>query len=424
MSNSLNYKTSLFLTKRNKMIKKNLLRITMMLMASVLLYSCYNSEPSDSPYVDDPEEIVQKESTILIYAVATNSLQGNLVSDKEEMLKAASQIDLKSNNILLSQTVYYRDETEGGVVGINNLLKLVKEDEDYGWELVKEYDRETASLNPSRISEVIDYATTNFPADSYGIIFWSHSTASQPYISSKGESLPMQYSFGQDLTTPEPEYEQLNIELLADALPDNFFKFIWFDSCYMSNIESIYEMRNKCETYIGYPTEVLEYGLPYDLVLPYLVGNNPDLVGGAETFFNFYAKHPYSSLQIATIAVVDMAKIEALAEYCNEIYSEGNELESVSGLHRFTRGSTGPFYDFGDYTKAMAELAEKEVSDEEWNEVLDNCVIYKAATPYDFSGKYIDPERYSGISTHVYQFSEENDKELYYRSLDWYNRVF
>lgn len=389
-----------------------------------LLVSCKDQDTPDEP--QPPLEETLSETTLLIYAVATNSLTYNLVSDKNEMLEAAAScdeigkplFDVEKNNILIFETQYYYNEDNVREPRIN-LLKMVKdEDGSFKWDIEKEFTDEVPSLQPSRISEIINYVAENYKAENYGLILWSHSTGSQPYLPTETrEGLPSAYSFGQDKSESDP-YIEINVDDLANQIPDHFFDYIWFDSCYMSNIESIYQFRNKCDLYVGYPTEVLDDGMPYQVVLPYLVGKQPDILAGARQFFDFYANY------IATIAVIDMSKIDILSDFCNQIYNEGLEVSSYS-LKKYTRYSTGPFYDFGDYTKAMAELAEIELTDDVWNAVLDECVLYKAATTRDFSYGNIDPEKYSGISTHLYSFSETDSAvETYYRSLDWYKKVF
>lgn len=402
---------------------RNLLVATAFLVATGCFTSC-----TDGP--DTPEDHTPRKSTVLVYAVATNSLSGNLVSDKNEMLTGASYIDLKQNNILVFETQYKYDVNNVRVRNVN-LLKLVKKqingEDVYQWDNVKDYNDGVDPLDPERITEVINYVTENYPADKYGLVLWSHSTGSQPYLVSAPKvdsnldqvSLPEQYSFGQDVTIDngEPHY-QINVDSLADAIPDHLFEYIWFDSCYMSNIESIYQLRNKCNTYVGYATEVLDAGLPYQYVLPFMVGEKPDLTMAAQTFFNYYAG------SIATIAVTDMLKLEALADYCKNIYNEGVQV-SPFGMMKYTRFSTGPFYDFGDYTKAMGEVNDIEVTDEEWQNIINECVVYKAATSHDFAGNRIHSERYSGISTHIYSFGDaDSETEAFYKSLDWYKRVF
>ena len=416
---------------KHKLYSRNFFILLFSVCFPFLMTSCIDG-PNDPQKHKGPAQ-----STLLIYAVATNSLTGNLVSDKNEMLKVAKDIDLSSNNVLIFETQYkyLEDYTRVGNV---RLLKLAKaQDADgYTWETVKDFNDGVASLDPSRVSEIITYVKENFEAENYGLVFWSHSTASQPYFDDTAKtetyninpqtysvSLPMQYSFGQDLTVSAGDpYYQINVDVLADAIPDNMFNFIWFDSCYMSNIETIYQFRNKCKTYVGYPTEVLDDGLPYHYVLPYMVGRNPDLVHAAELFFNYYSN------SFGTIAVVDTENLENLVDFCKGYYGKHNI--SSSSIMKYSRYSTGPFYDFGDYSKAMGSGSGNEIPEEEWNKILEQCVLYKATTSGSLLGLSIKADRFSGISTHLYSFLEEGSEikesmnEKYYKSLDWYKAVF
>lgn len=380
--------------------------------------SCEQDEPGGSPYVNDPE------STILIYAVATNSLSVNLTYDRAEILKAAENIDLKKNNILLCQTIYVYDEETGRQTGegSTSLLKLEEYNGEFQWSQIQKYDSEIAPLDPKRISQVINYTLNEFPAETYGLFFWSHSTGSQPFLEGRSVKLPEVSSFGQDKTTTDKKYEQINVEELAEAVPDNVFEFIWFDSCYMSNIESIYQFRDKCKIYVGYPTEVLDDGIPYNRVLPYLTSTSPDIIGAVDTFFRYYDEESY--WRMCTVAVIDMKNIEIIADYCRDYLKEHTTLTKLSSLKKYTRYSSGPFYDLGDYLKSVAEVNGNFISDKEWGDMLNEVILYKAATPYDFAGLNIDPEKYSGISTHVYNFDRIDEPEAYYQSLDWFKSVF
>ncbi|MCH5224439.1 MAG: hypothetical protein J1D77_00515 [Muribaculaceae bacterium] len=409
-----------------KNFSKYILPLLSIMILSALTMSCTQDEPKDSPFVDPDKP---NESTVLIYAVATNSLWANLLEDKIEMTLAGPDIDLSKNNVLIYQTIYGYDE-EDNRVSEASIVKLVKQNDPvnpYGWETVKEYSNETGSLNPSRVAEVIDYVKGNFPADSYGLVFWSHSTASQPSettraISSMGSSvsspvaLPELGYFGEDQTTSQKEYTYLDIDLLAQAVPDGLFEYIWFDSCLMSNIETIYQFRNKCETFVAYPTEVLDKGLPYHLVLPCMVGKDKDLVEAANRFFQYYSE------SFGTIAVADMKKLGALTDFCREIFSPGVEI-SVSDLTKYSRKSIGPFYDFGQY---LASIAKAQGIDYEtgFSALMNDFLMYKATTSGRLLNLTIDPETYSGISAHVYSFGVDDVKESYYKSLDWYKEVF
>lgn len=412
---------------------KQIFLFSISILVGMVMWSCSQDGPNDSPFV---KEDGPAESTILVYAVATNSLSANLVYDKREMVAAAENIDLERNNVLVFQAVYeYNDEYQPTGNGEATLLKLSRTQSGYGWETVKDFTYDKNPLNPERITEVIDYVVDKYPSDAYGMIFWSHSTASDPYFPTKAinnsneneysTQLPMVYSFGEDKVVGSGYADyQINVEDLADAVPDHLFNFIWFDSCYMSNIESIYQFRNKCNYYIGYATEVCNDGMPYQYTLPLLTGKDPRIVEAAKRLFDFYDKEYY--YQLATIAVTDMKQIDLLKDYCKEVYEGNKQVPAVPGMHKYTnnRQSSGPFYDLGDYTKAVANLNGRNISANEWDEVLSQCVIYKAATPKDFNGREIDPERYSGVSTYVYHPGESTAAEQYYESLDWFKSVY
>lgn len=419
----------------------NIFMIISLIFTSLTFYSCddgghiKDDGDTEEPWEDEPPISDMAETTVLLYAVATNSLESSLTSDMNEMLVAAKSIDLYQNNILIFKNAYeylYNEETGRYVYSGKSkmsLERLTKSGSEYAWTTVKEYPNDIAALNPMMISEVVDYVYSTYPASYKGMIFWSHSSGSDPYLESRSSGLanvPSSASFGIDESVDDIKYQQINVDELADALPDGFFDFIWFDSCNMSNIESIYQLRNKSDYFVGYATEVYSPGMPYDLTLPYMVYPHNDLMAAAGTFFYYYDDYFYqqTGYRAATIAVVDQRKIESLADFCRSFYEPDTKV-SFSSFIKYTRGSLGPFYDLGDYTKAMASALGRELTDDEWNEMLDDVVIYKAATPKKFDGLSVPPERYSGISTHIYftgNFSAKD--ENFYQSLDWYKSIF
>lgn len=394
------------------LIMKNIIFKYSLFILSFSLVSSLFSACNES--FDPGEDVQVKNSTVLIYAVATNSLRYNFVSDTLEMTIGGDYIDLDNNNVILYATTYENDA---------QLLKLQKDKNGKcHFNVIKDFSADLSSLNPARISEVIDLVSIKYPAKTNGIIFWSHSTASQPFTNlTSSQILDLSYSFGEDNNQSSGETMKINVNTLAESLPDHFFDFIWFDSCYMSNIETIYEFREKCDYFIGYPTEVVAEGIPYDRLLPYLTRLNPDILGAAETFYDYYTN--YARYKIGTIAVIDMSKIEDFAQFCSRYYNKTNK-PSTSSLFAYTTKNTGPFYDLGDYTKAMAELEGMELTTEEWEQALSSLVLYKRATTRDFNGNLIPQERYSGISTHLYDMSNVSATEQFYRSLSWFETTF
>ncbi len=415
-----------------KVLKFRQLFYSFIIMSLLTVAGCNSNNDGPKPY-DGPTK-----RAVLLYAVASNNLYSNLRSDKAEIIKAANNMNLDG----LSMLVYQVAPT-----GNPQLFELrrIKSD-SCEFVPIKEYSRELYSTDPKRISEVIADVKNICNAEKYGLILWSHGTGIDPSFSTHGvveknltnateseefgnsvliSNLPLLYSFGSD-NDPEKDgryYDETDIDELAEAIPDNMFDFIWFDACYMSGIETIYQLRNKCDYFVGYPTEVYTPGMPYDLTIPYILKDNPDLKGAAEAFFNYYANHASSTYRVATVVVADVNKIENVADYCKSAYSLAITPDA-NGLQKYSRSHFGPFYDFGQYTRLMAQSNPDAPSVEEFDAVMDNFVVYKAATDKDFNFNPISPENYSGISCYCFSETDSSDKALFYHTLDWYKRVY
>lgn len=390
-------------------ILKRLLYILLILPA-VLSSSCTGGDEPDIPTGNDSPK-----QAILLYAVASNNLYFNLKADKAEILKAAKKMDLSDVSFYLYQV------TPAGNPELYELRSVNPDSVDFN--KIKDYSRDLYSTDPSRITEVIGDVKDRANAESYGLILWSHgkgwtpSFSTHPASSAKKEGVA--YSFGSD-NDPNKDssyYDEIDIDELADALPDSGFNYIWFDACYMSGIETIYQLRKKCNYFVGYATEVYAPGMPYDLTIPYLLKPKPDLQGAAEAFFNDYRS------SAATVAVVDMSKIEGVADYCARAYSEA-ETPDYWILQDYARKPLGPFYDFGQYTRLMAQTSHENAPEQEFESAMSEFVIYKAATERDFSGHQIMPENFSGISCHLFDKNDDSAQTTYYKTLDWYKRVY
>lgn len=396
---------------------------TALLSVVMSMSSCGDDKPQGPT---EPDSIKR---CVLLYAVASNNLYENLLSDKDEILEAARDMDLTG----LSMMVYQVTRNDSA-----RLLQLRRgRDGVCEFISVKSYDKDIYSTDPRRIGAVIEDVRALTNANNYGLIFWSHGTGIDPSFSTHdtrsdcdemvfSETRHSFYSFGSD-NNPEKDkgyYDEIDIDELADAIPDGVFDFIWFDACYMSGIETAYELRDKCDTFVAYPTEVYTPGMPYNLTIPYILKETPDLKSAASEFFTYYSDHPSSSYRVATIAVMDMTKIEIVAEYCNRAYSGFSKAPSSSGLQTYSRGKFGPFYDFGQYTRRVMEMNPTDMTSEDFERLMDEFVIYKSATDYDFNGRPISADNYSGVSCFRFSESDSSEKAQYYHTLDWYKRVY
>lgn len=250
-------------------ISKYLIIVLTALAFSVYLYSC-KGDPEEPPM---PEAIRQ---TTLIYAVNHNNLSSDLAQNQHQMLEAFKKSDSSGAAILL-----YRTDTNDEC-GLYQAVLTWEEGvgRSADWELIKKYDRNIPSTDPSRIRKVIEDALEMYDTQDNNLFFWGHGTAwtpensghilkSRQNIAPTEKDAPEAYGFGGENMSNGTDWT--NIDELASAVPDGKFDLIWFDCCYMSSIETAYQFRNKCNKYVAYPTEIAGEGLPYNQILPFTI---------------------------------------------------------------------------------------------------------------------------------------------------------
>lgn len=388
------------------------------IVLAVTLSACGDDEAGISPdMISDPDHVM------LVYAVASNNLSENLELDMAEMLAAADRYDSGKNVV-----VVYSVTPDGRCV-LRRMTSLYGGSERKFVE-IKEYPRLPLSVDKERIREVIDDVRTMFDGVSRrSLVLWSHGTGWTPFFGklpagddSEGDSEDdsednamrtgsgHKRSFGWD--SYEGTHYECNITDLAEAIPDSFFEFIWFDCCYMSNIETLYQLRHKAEWIVAYPTEIYSPGLPYDQILPLLMSERPDLKGSAETLFKYYD----SRSMAVTVAVTETRWLEDVATAAANLIDDNN-LPGGS-LQNYARSGYGPFYDFGQTLTSYPGATSG--AKESFEDALDRAVVVKYASERDFNRVEIRPENYSGVSVHLFSDSDVSAQSDFYRTTDWY----
>lgn len=400
-----------------------ILCLSMIAAVSMSLFnSCVNDDP-EGPV----EESAVKQMT-LVYAINRSSLSADLVNNQEQMLNAMAS--LNSDNYKLM--IYKYDE------GMGPGLYLVKRNgtQKPSLQLMKRYDNAKLSTDPERIRDVINFAKSAYPGVQSNLFLWGHGlgcvnpnkyTGQTVIESTRADEtavmpseLPDVYGFGGEyLSEDTRQTNYIDLDELADAIPNGLFDTIWFDCCYMGGVEVAYQFRNKCNYFIGYPTEIMAEGLPYNLVLPKLMQDKPERIEAAKNLYNYYNVKN----QAVTVAVMQMSAIEKLAEATKAILREGMFQPKQSALQNYSRLSIG-YYDFRQYVNECAELngipAEKINA---FNSALDEFVMYSAASSLDFNGRPISTDNFCGISTYYHTYNNTY-REQFYKKLDWYKRVW
>ena len=344
--------------------------------------------------------------TILVYMAACNSLgsAGYDALDLDEMTHAVRSGDIGDGRLL----VYHAD-----MYGTEKLMEIDKE----GTRVLKTYSDNDglSSVHAKRMSQVIDDAKRFAPADSYGLILWSHGLGwLQNGISDDFAPEISAHSWG------EERGRTMNITSLENALSGKNLDFVYFDCCYMASIEVVYQLRNVTDHIVASAIELPSEGMPYDKTLkPLFAVPNPELENAARnTFMHYDAKSGED--RTCAISVISTAPLNDIAKISKKILSasQGKTPEGFKP-QRFMVESRCWFFDFAQYYQALAEYAGCDDDISQWNMFMDSCVIYAASTPKIWN--QLEIKHHCGLSTYI---PSDNDTSIKnYNTLDWYKDV-
>ncbi len=212
---------------------------------------------------DQPDSTYAASRTILFYMVAENSMQYQVNGDVREILVGMKSYNLSNND----RIVVYLDDT-----ALPRIYVIDKNTEATSLsELnpVYTYEEDVNSSSPSQLATMLNNMKINYPAESYGLILWSHATGWIPSSFSGDRSSESQRrAFGLDNGQNSPSKSlngnQMEVADIANAI-ESFGKldFIFFDACFMQSMEVAYELRNSAKYVIGSPAEIPGPGANY-----------------------------------------------------------------------------------------------------------------------------------------------------------------
>ncbi len=442
-----------------------ILRLLAILLTAALMSCGDDPEPAPKPDPDPepepenplPPPIQQPEvsRTILVYVVANNTLGNGSINsgtrydylDLDEMLKGAKAGYLNGGRLLV-----YHDGAKGSVT-----MKEVTAD---GIVELKTYGDESP-LAVSTMRNVLDDMRTLAPADEYGLVLWSHSSGwrnpgldpedpeedgeepgeegdagngtdvdeNNPDSKSRSASLlefdlPVHYSWGID------GKNEMSIPALGRALSDQNLIFVYFDCCFMGNIESVYQIRGAADYVIASATEVPLGGMRYDLNLANMFKYDIDYKGIAKCTYDYYNAFDDMWRSIS-MSVYDMSMIEELAVVAGDVFVanpgaevDRDKISSYSDSKTFSKS----FFDLKQYVNALSADDNKVNT---FNQVFDKFVVYTDHTPYmwwdgvsEIDKSVVPLDGTNGLSCYV--LTGENDSKatmLKYRELEWWKDV-
>ncbi|MEG1839031.1 MAG: clostripain-related cysteine peptidase [Bacteroidaceae bacterium] len=380
------------------MIKK----IAGLLLLLILFFACKEEKE---------HEVIFTNRTVLVYMIADNSLTGNVQANIDSITSGFST----SNEI--GNLVIYVDEIGRPPILFKyekNSLGVVKK------RTIRTYPEQN-SVSKEIMSGVFREVFKRYPANSYGLVLWSHGMGWIPSPQAKKTRW-----FGQDDTN----YMDIpDLKVALQSAPK--FDFILFDACFMCGVEVAYELRKNTKYLIASPTEIWEFGQPYQNSVSAMFTSDGDYTKIARYYAKFYDGRRITNNEgrffdyTGTIAVIDCDEMDNLAKETHKVFANHQqELLNVrnNNMQRYDRYSypDGPFvYDYYHFLQKIApedELASARAQ-------LDKTIIYKYATDA-FGDTSMGRPRllikyFSGLGTYIPQLSY-SEWNSYYRNFEWF----
>lgn len=301
----------------------------------------------------------------------------------------------KSNTGLLGYLQNNIDSICDGIIdrkGLNNSRVLVFLSDKYNHSTLYDlqYDATTKSVNrvPLKEYEGASYASAEGIADimnevktkasalNYALIVgvhgcgWTYASdwSRYPYYARPSVTRPRDNNFSGIQFGPDPNASltrffgsvslaenAMDISTLAEGIRESGMKmqYILFDACYMSNIETAYELKDVTNYMIASGSEIMAAGLPYRSMWSYLNSATPNYSSIVSTSVNFYKNN--SSAPFCNLAAIDCRQVEKLASVMKDINAEYQlsasvNLDSIQHLDGFRPNL---FYDLETYVDSL-----------------------------------------------------------------------
>ncbi len=396
-------------------------------MATVLstaLVACGDSKDEPTP---EPDGL----RTVLVYQVANCDLGSNRYDSKDiaEMTAAALAGDVPDDcNMLVYNGGYKKDPV---------LLKITAN----GIDTLKTYTSTLYSVQSERMLEVLEDAQTLVDKTSeFGLILWGHGSGwLQDGISDPIDNIKPK-SFGY-----ESNGAQMNITTLANVLKQGpELCFLYFDCCYMTSVETLYELRDLSPFIVGSCIVLQVLGMPYHQNVKHFFAETPELTLAAQNTFNYYNNLEIDdddyinsigglseSDRTCSMSVIDTSGLDELAATTAAIYEKANGTLPYD----FTpQNFYNPYYsqwryfDFEQYV-CQALCLNADGSErfegatmllENYHNALSKCIVYSAASKRIWNQR--DINYHCGLSTFILKdssYSSDNN----YNTMSWYSDV-
>ena len=227
------------------------------------------------------------------------------------------------------------------------------------------------------------------------------------------EPFPAVKSLGQDRGSNSASYEMEMDDFVA-AIPYRM-EYVLLDACLSGCVEVAWALRDKADVVGFSQAEVLADGFDYATITQRLLGGEPDPISVCEDYFQFYDTQEGTN-RSATISVVAPGKMDRLCAVCSRLFEKyRDKIASLSGssVQGYFRSERHYFYDLQDIL-VKAGITQEEQA--ELQAALDECVLYKAATPSFLSFRI---RTYCGFSMYLPSMGTDLLDSFYKEHISW-----
>lgn len=363
----------------------------LILFAIIVLASCGGNDDPVNPV--KPFVPTKTKNTLFVFMPYTannnggNSLYYSLKGNIEDMERAIEQekglgnsqlIVFISENIKTSHLIYIGYNKNKGKCQRDTLKTYT----DYDYTI------------PDGITSLLTNIKQMAPADNYSMIIGCHGEGWMP----KPKSTQTRYFGG---TAIPIDISNFNEGIKNAGMKMNF---ILFDDCYMSGIEVAYQLREAANYLIASTSEMIAYGIPYHIILKYLLYDTPDYDALCRDFTSFYKTYTYNltPMPYGTIAVTDLGYTEEMATFMKTVNSTHTfDIDKIDDVQDLDVEHYTPtvYFDFGSYLRVLC--GDDATTYAEGTKLLDKLVPYKGTTGMIYSGagnKSLKLKEYSGLT--------------------------
>jgi len=367
-------------------------RHILLLLVAICLTSCVLSV----------DEVRDSNRTVLVYIGRDNSLRSSSEEKIESLMKGW---DGSNGHLIIYQDLY----DSGSVleeIYVDNGVKKTR---------LLDSHLEDNSASAAVFERVLRQVVSEYPADSYGLVLFSHASGWLPDATLTSPRSLETRALVQD------NANWMSLRDFASVIPDGQFDFIVFEACFMSGIEVAYELRNKTNFILASSAEILSPG--FKSIYETSTNELFRTPAGLETFARRAFEEvdaKQGELRSATFSLIKTAGLYELSYWLGASI-DTSVVVNLRDVQHFDRYSYHLFFDFEDY---FSRLLGSDADVAELQRLIANCVVYHAATP-DFmpSSLGFEVKKHSGLTTYVRQsgFPYLNER---YRELEWFKNVF